>query len=187
MNFSQIINNIPNLITLARMVMTPVAIMMIVSDRYLEAFLTFLLAGVSDGVDGFIARHYNLRTELGAYLDPLADKALLTSIYVTLAIYGVLPVWVAIAVVSRDVMILFAVLVSWLLDKPVAIRPVLVSKLNTGAQIGLAGLALGVRAFRLDLHLIETGLEWTVAVTTVASGGVYVAQWLNHMTRSERP
>ena len=95
MNFSQIINNIPNLITLARMVMTPVAVMMIVSERYLEAFLIFLLAGVSDGVDGFIARHYNLRTELGAYLDPLADKALLTSIYVTLAIYGVLPAWVA--------------------------------------------------------------------------------------------
>jgi cardiolipin synthase len=187
MNFSQIINNIPNLITLARMVMTPVAIMMIVSERYLEAFLTFLLAGVSDGVDGFIARHYDLRTELGAYLDPLADKALLTSIYVTLAIYAVLPIWVAIAVVSRDVMILFAVLVSWLLDKPVEIRPVWVSKLNTAAQIGLAGFALGVRAFRLDLYLIQTGLEWTVAATTVASGGVYVAQWLNHMTRAERP
>ena len=128
-----------------------------------------------------------MRTELGAYLDPLADKALLISIYVTLAIYGDLPAWVAIAVVSRDVMILFAVLVSWLLDKPVEIRPVWVSKLNTAAQIALAGFALGVRAFRLDLRLLQTALEWTVAVTTVASGGVYVAQWLDHMTRSDRP
>ena len=186
MNFSQIINNIPNLITLARMVMTPVAILMIVSERYLAAFLTFLLAGVSDAVDGFIARHYNMRTELGAYLDPLADKALLISIYVTLAIFGELPAWVAIAVVSRDVMILVAVIVSWLLDKPVAIRPVWVSKLNTAAQIALAGFALGARAWGVDAHPIQTGLEWAVAVTTVASGGVYVAQWLDHMTRSDR-
>ena len=88
MDFSQIAKNIPNLITLARMLMTPVAVAMIVSDRYLPAFLTFLLAGVSDGVDGFIASRFHLRTELGAYLDPLADKALLISIYVALAIYG---------------------------------------------------------------------------------------------------
>jgi cardiolipin synthase len=183
MDFSRITNNIPNLITLARMLMTPVAVMMIVSDRYLAAFLTFLLAGVSDGVDGFIARRYRLRTELGAYLDPLADKALLISIYVTLAIYGELPAWVTIAVVSRDVMILVAVIVSWLLDKPVEIRPLWVSKLNTAAQIGLAGFALGARAYGVIPYPLQTTLEWTVAITTVASGGVYVTQWLNHMTR----
>ena len=150
MDFSQITNNIPNLITLARMLMTPVAVLMIVSDRYLAAFLTFLLAGVSDAVDGFIARRFHLRTELGAYLDPLADKALLISIYVALAIYGELPAWVTIAVVSRDVMILVAVIVSWLLDKPVEIRPVWVSKLNTAAQIALAGFALGARAYGVE-------------------------------------
>ncbi len=183
MDFSQIANNIPNLITLARMVMTPVAVLMIVSDRYLAAFLTFLLAGVSDAVDGFIARRFRLRTELGAYLDPLADKALLISIYVALAIYGELPAWVTIAVVSRDVMILVAVIVSWLLDKPVEIRPVWVSKLNTTAQIALAGFALGARAYGVGPYPLQTTLEWTVAVTTVASGGVYVAQWLDHMTR----
>jgi cardiolipin synthase len=186
MNFSQIANNIPNLITLARMVMTPVAILMIVSERYLAAFLTFLLAGVSDAVDGFIARHFDLRSELGAYLDPLADKALLNSIYVALAIYAKLPAWVAIAVVSRDVMILVAILVSWLLDKPVKIRPVWESKLNTVAQIALAGFALGARAYGVDPHPIQTYLEWTVAATTVVSGGVYIAQWLDHMTREDR-
>ena len=104
-----VLSNIPNLITLARMLMTPLAISMIVSQRFLEAFLIFVLAGVSDAVDGFIARHFNLRTELGAYLDPLADKALLISIYISLAIYGELPAWLAIMVVSRDVMILMAV------------------------------------------------------------------------------
>ena len=183
MNFSQIMNNVPNLITVARMVMTPIAVQMIISERYLPAFLIFLLAGVSDAVDGFIARHFDLRTELGAYLDPLADKALLVSIYVFLAIYGELPAWVAIAVVSRDVMIVVAVVVSWLLDKPVEIRPVWESKLNTAAQIALAGFALGARAFSVNPYPAQTFLEWGVGATVVVSGGVYVAKWLDHMTR----
>ena len=183
MRFAQIGRNIPNLVTLARMVMTPIVVQMIVSERYLPAFLIFLLAGVSDGIDGFIARRFRLRTELGAYLDPLADKALLISIYVTLAIYREMPAWVAIAVVSRDVMILVAVVVSWLLAKPVEIRPVWVSKFNTAAQIALAGFALGARAYGVDPFPVQTVLEWTVAASVVASGGVYIAQWLDHMTR----
>ncbi len=183
MNIGNILGNIPNFITLARMLMTPLAVMMIISQRFPPAFLIFILAGVSDAVDGFIAKRFDLRTELGAYLDPLADKALLISIYVSLAIYADLPAWVAITVVSRDVMILMAVLVSWLLDKPVEIRPVWVSKLNTVAQITLAGFALGVRAFGLDQQLLQTSLEAMVAATTLASGGVYIAQWLDHMSR----
>ena len=165
------------------MLMTPLAVSMIVSQRFLPAFSIFLLAGASDAIDGFIARHFDLRTELGAYLDPLADKALLTSTYVSLAIYGGLPAWLAIAVVSRDVMILVAVLVSWLMDKPVEIRPVWESKFNTAAQIALAGYALGVRAYGLNPQPLQTYLEWTVAATTLASGGIYIAQWLDHMSR----
>src|SRR5271167_721747 len=118
MNIGQVLNNLPNLVTLARMLMTPLAVMMIISQRFLPAFLIFILAGVSDAIDGFIAKNFNLRTELGAYLDPLADKALLISIYVSLAAYAGLPAWLTIAVVSRDVMILVAILVSWLMDKP---------------------------------------------------------------------
>jgi cardiolipin synthase len=183
MNIGQILSNLPNLITLARMLMTPLAVLMIISQRFLPAFVIFILAGVSDAIDGFIAKNFDLRTELGAYLDPLADKALLTSIYVSLAIYAGLSAWIAITVVTRDVMILVAVLVSWLLDKPVEIRPVWVSKLNTVAQIALAGFALGVRAYGLDPLPAQTVLEWTVAATTLASGGVYIAQWLDHMSR----
>ena len=183
MNISQVLNNIPNIITLARLLMTPLVVSMIVSQRFLPAFSIFLLASVSDAADGFIARRFDLRTELGAYLDPLADKALLVSIYVALAIYAGLPAWLAIAVVSRDVMILVAVLVSWLMDKPVEIRPVWESKFNTAAQIALAGFALCVRAYGLNPQPLQTYLEWTVAATTVASGGIYIAQWLDHMTR----
>jgi cardiolipin synthase len=183
MNFKQVLHNLPNLVTLTRMLMTPLAVLMIVSQRFLPAFLTFILAGATDAIDGFIAKNFDLRTELGAYLDPLADKALLISIYVSLAVYAGLPAWIAITVVSRDVMILVAVLVSWLLDKPVEIRPVWVSKVNTVAQIALAGFALGARAYGLDPQPMQTTLEWAVAATTLASGGVYIAQWLDHMSR----
>jgi cardiolipin synthase len=102
MEFSKLFPSLPNLITVARLLLAPLAVLMIASQRYLEAFLIFVIAGISDGVDGFIAKRFNLTTELGAYLDPLADKALLVSIYVTLAISGVLPAAIAILVVSRS-------------------------------------------------------------------------------------
>jgi CDP-alcohol phosphatidyltransferase len=118
MEVSKLFVSLPNLITLVRLLLAPLAVSMIASQRFVEAFLIFLAAGISDAVDGFIAKRFDLRTELGAYLDPLADKALLVSIYVTLAIVGVVPTALAILVVSRDLMILAAVLVSWLLDNP---------------------------------------------------------------------
>ena len=88
----------------------PLVIVMIMQERWSAAFVLFVVAGISDAVDGFIARRFDMRSELGAYLDPIADKALLVSIYVTLAVVGVLPVWLAIVVVSRDVMIVAAIL-----------------------------------------------------------------------------
>jgi cardiolipin synthase len=175
--------NLPNLITLARLLMTPIAVTMIVSQRYVAAFMIFLLAGISDGIDGFLAKRFELRTELGSYLDPLADKALLISIYVTLAAMGVLWPGLAILVASRDLMILFAVLVSWLLNKPVAIRPVWISKFNTVAQIAFAALVLGTKAYGYEEVAAQEVLAAVVAASTLASGGVYIAQWLDHMSR----
>ncbi len=183
MNGSQILANLPNLITLARLLMTPLAVSMIIAQRFVEAFLIFVLAGISDAVDGFIAKRFDLRTELGSYLDPLADKALLISMYVSLAAIGALWPALAILVVSRDLMILSAVVVSWLLLNPVAIRPVWLSKFNTAAQIGLAAFVLGSKAFGYDELAAQQGLALIVAASTLASGGVYIAQWLDHMSR----
>ncbi|MBV8473775.1 MAG: CDP-alcohol phosphatidyltransferase family protein [Hyphomicrobiales bacterium] len=183
MTGSRLFANLPNLITVGRLVMTPLAVSMIVSQRFSAAFLIFVLAGVSDGVDGFIAKRFDLRSELGSYLDPLADKALLISMYVALAAIGALWPALAILVVSRDLMILFAVLVSWLLDKPVAIRPVWISKFNTFAQIAFAALVLGAKAYGYDEFAAQEALGYVVAASTLASGGVYIAQWLDHMSR----
>ena len=183
MNVSQLIANLPNLITLARLLMTPVAVLMIVSQRFVEAFVIFVAAGLSDAVDGFVAKRFDLRSELGSYLDPLADKALLISMYVALAAIGAAPPALAILVVSRDLMILFAVLVSWLLLNPVAIRPVWISKFNTVAQIAFAAFVLGCKAYGYDASTVQQGLALIVAASTLASAGVYVAHWLDHMSR----
>jgi cardiolipin synthase (CMP-forming) len=183
MNDSWLLTNLPNLITLGRLLLTPLAVTMIVSQRFVAAFLVFVVAGVSDAVDGFIAKRFDLRSELGSYLDPLADKALVNSVYISLAAIGALWPALAILVVSRDLMILIAVLVSWLLGKPVAIRPVWISKFNTVAQIAFAALALGTRAFGYDESILRDGLALIVAASTLASGGVYIAQWLDHMSR----
>src|SRR6187397_2933016 len=106
------------------------------------AFLLLLAAGLSDAVDGFLAKRFNMATELGAYLDPLADKAMIVSIYVMLALVGAIPLWLVILVVSRDIMIVSAVILSWLVDRPVKLKPLAVSKLNTVAQILLALVVL---------------------------------------------
>src|SRR5262249_34266512 len=134
--------NIPNSLTLARIVLVPLVVWLIITHEMTAAFLLFLAAGMSDAADGFVAKRYGWRSELGAYLDPIADKALLVSIYVTLGLAGHLPVWLVIAVVSRDILIVGAVVLSWMLSRPLTMHPLLISKVNTFAQIVLAGLVL---------------------------------------------
>ena len=145
--------SIPNLITLARILLVPVVVWAITSGEMRIAFLLFLAAGVSDAVDGFLAKRFGMATALGAYLDPLADKAMIVSIYVALGIAEAIPRWLVILVVSRDIMIVGAVMLSWLVDRPVTLKPLLVSKLNTVAQIVLALVVLGALAFGLDAEL----------------------------------
>ena len=177
--------NIPNLLTVARFCLVPFAVYMIGQGQWTPAFAIFVLAGLTDAVDGFIARKFDQRTALGAYLDPLADKALLVSIYVTLAVGGVIPSWLAILVVSRDVMILGAVMVSWLLDNPVEINPLYVSKANTFAQIAFAAVALGSNAFNIELGRGLTALALVTGALTVASTGAYLGLWFRHMAADD--
>jgi cardiolipin synthase (CMP-forming) len=174
--------SLPNLITLGRLVLVPVVISMISAQRWTEACVIFVLAGVSDAVDGWIAKTFDLRTELGAYLDPVADKALLVSIYVAFAIERVLPATLAIIVVARDLMIIGAVMISWLMHKPVEIRPLWISKLNTVAQIGLAALLLGAKAFHFPLATWFDIAVYIVAALTLASLAAYLAAWARHMS-----
>ncbi len=173
--------NIANLLTLLRFCLVPIIIVAIINREWVLALVTFVTAGVTDAVDGFVARQFDMRTELGAYLDPLADKALLVSIYITLATVGALPVWLAVLVVSRDVMIVGAVIVSWIMDKPIEINPLRLSKANTLAQITFAALMLSILAFGSPMPMLEQGGLAVVTALTLASMAAYFATWFRHM------
>jgi cardiolipin synthase len=172
---------IPNIITMGRLIIVPLVIVMILQGRWATAFVLFVVAGVSDAIDGFIARRFDMRSEFGAYIDPLADKLLLVSIYVTLAIVGVLPGWLAVVVLFRDIMIVAAVMLSWVLSRPLEIKPLMLSKANTAAQIGFAALVLSTKAFGVDLVGLDDIAMVAVAALTVASAGAYLALWMRHM------
>jgi cardiolipin synthase (CMP-forming) len=178
--------SIPNLITLGRILLVPVVVWAIYNGSMLLAFMLFLAAGISDAVDGFLAKRFNMSSELGAYLDPLADKTLIVSIYVTLGIAGKIPGWLVILVVSRDIMIVGAVVLSRLIGSPLRVKPLLVSKLNTAAQIVFACALLGSLGFNVDTgseiyRYPITVLMGLVAGLTLLSVAAYVAEWVRHM------
>jgi cardiolipin synthase len=174
--------NIPNFITVGRVVLVPVVFWLLVSGRVQAAFFAFVIAGISDAVDGFLAKRYGWTTELGAYLDPLADKLLLVSIFVAMGVLGELPSWLVIGVVARDIMIVVGVMLSWLMDHPVRIHPLAVSKANTAAQLVLASTVLADVGFSLGLGQLRTILVWVAAITTLVSLAAYMRAWLQHMT-----
>jgi cardiolipin synthase len=173
--------NIPNLITLGRILLVPIVVWAIASGEMWIAFLLFLAAGVSDAVDGFLAKRFHMTTVLGAYLDPLADKALIVSIYLSLGINGAIPRWLVILVVSRDILIIGGIMLSWVVGNPLTIKPLLVSKLNTAAQILFACVVLGSLGFDLQVDTLKVVLMGLVAALTLLSVAAYVAEWVRHM------
>jgi cardiolipin synthase (CMP-forming) len=177
--------NIPNIVTVSRVLMVPVIFWLMVSNRLQSAFYLFVLAGASDAVDGYLAKRFSWQTELGAYLDPLADKLLIATVFTTLGWLGELPSWLVIAVVARDLLIIIAILLSWLLGHPVRIKPFWVSKANTAAQIVLAATALADTGFTLYLGALRFLLVWLTLTLTLVSLGAYMRAWLRHMAGYE--
>jgi len=173
--------SIPNIITLGRILLVPVIVWAIASSEMEVAFAVFVVAGVSDAVDGFLAKRFNMASELGALLDPLADKALLVSIYVSLGIWGAIPRWLVILVVSRDIMIVGAVIISWLFGKPIPMKPLMVSKLNTVAQVGFAAVVLAGLGFGFRPAPYDDILMALVTVLTLVSVSLYLVEWTRHM------
>ncbi len=177
--------SIPNLVTLARILLVPVVVWSIVSDQMRLAFALFLAAAISDAVDGFLAKRFGMITELGAYLDPAADKVMIVSIYAALGVTGVIPLWIVILVVSRDLLIVGAIILSWLVGNPVQIKPHAVSKLNTAVQICYAGLVLAAYGFGFAYDIMLTLVMAAVAILTLLSIAFYVAEWARHMNSTE--
>jgi cardiolipin synthase len=174
--------SLPNFISLGRLLAVPVAVWLILSGKFGIAFWVFIAAGISDAVDGFLAKRLNAQTELGKVLDPLADKALLVAVYVTLGQAGHLPAWLVILVVFRDLLIVGGIILSHTLGRPVRMRPLLVSKINTGAQIILAGGVLAGLGLDLRVDLLILPMVYLVAATTAISGGAYLVTWAKFVT-----
>ncbi|MGD9868077.1 MAG: CDP-alcohol phosphatidyltransferase family protein [Hyphomicrobiales bacterium] len=179
--------NIPNTLTLIRILLVPLVVYMILTGQPHHAFWIFVAAGITDGLDGFLAKRFDWKTELGAYLDPLADKLLLVSIYVVLGLVSAIPVWLVIAVVSRDFLIVGAVLLTWVLGRDLRVQPLMVSKANTLSQIVLAALVLGDISFSLGLGNIIAYAIWLTGGLTIVSAGAYMLSWVHDMAVYEPP
>jgi cardiolipin synthase (CMP-forming) len=168
---------LPNLITLARLLAVPVVLWLISEKHWAPAFWVFVIASVTDGLDGFLARSLDARSVLGAYLDAIADKALLVSVYIALGLGGHIPTWLVILVVSRDVLIVGGVLLLHTLDQPPQMTPLLISKANTVMQILLACFVLADLGGVIGGHELVPALVLVVAATTLISGGAYLVGW----------
>lgn len=175
--------SLPNLITIGRLVLVPAIIGMIITQRWTAACVIFIIAGLSDALDGWLAKTFDLSTELGAFLDPLADKVLLISIYATLAIEGIVPPILAILVAARDLLILAAIPLAWVMHRPLQIKPLLISRINTAAQIIVAAIVLVMKALAYPMGpLVDIGF-YLVTALTLLSMAAYFQQWLRHMTQ----
>lgn len=169
--------SLANLVTLARLLAVPFVVWLILTGDLTTTFWVFVAASLSDAVDGYIAKRFDQRSELGALLDPIADKTLIVSFFVTLGIAGHLPNWLVIMVVFRDLLIIGGFLLAAALSQPINWRPLLVSKLNTALQLVLIAVLLAKLAFGFDDGGVVAALTYSVAATTLLSGGGYIVRW----------
>ncbi|MDZ7842457.1 MAG: CDP-alcohol phosphatidyltransferase family protein [Gammaproteobacteria bacterium] len=172
-----VVSYIPNLLTMLRIAATPVLIMLLNYEMFPGALLLFVLAGISDGLDGYIAKRFHYQTRLGAILDPLADKLLLVSCFIVLGVMGHIPFWLLVVVVFRDLVIVVGYLLLVILEGGVNMNPTSISKLNTVFQICLIAVVLINLAVDLALPLLIPVLITAVTVTSVLSGVHYVWVW----------
>jgi cardiolipin synthase len=168
--------NLPNFLTLIRIVLIPFFLVLLASQLYFDALLVFILGGVTDALDGFIARRMNQKTSLGAILDPVADKLLLMSSFIMLGMMGGIPLWLVVLVVSRDTVILFGyVAISFLLDERLEVQPTIAGKLSTVFQLVTVGVVLLMLArSQLLESWLDDALVYLTAAATVISGVQYL-------------
>ncbi len=164
---------IPNLLTTFRVVIIPIFISLVLYERFGLALALFFAAAISDILDGFFARSLKQRSRVGALIDPIADKLLLSASFITIGLAGLIPVWVVVLVVGRDSMALVGLMVIILAYKDLEIQPSIWGKLTTGAQGSLVVLVLGAKSIVQFPTLIVVNL-WIVVGLTIISGGHYL-------------
>jgi len=177
--------NIPNILTLIRIILVPIFVILMMQGSFSYALAVFVIAGVTDGLDGFLARILGQQTVLGSYLDPLADKALIITSFVILATLEIIPSWLAVVVISRDCIILFGVSVLFLMSVPFEIRPTYVSKATTVLQLLTVFLVLVSKWLPGYTNpLVIMTLFWSTAFLTVVSGFYYIFKGVKFINNS---
>jgi len=167
--------NLPNYITLARVALIPFFIILMSYNYYGMALAVFLVACFTDALDGMIARFTNSKTELGAFLDPMADKLLIVSAFVTLVLLGMLPVWLVIIVISRDVILAFGSVTIYFMGHELKARPSIMGKATTVLQLCTVVLSLVLKLYGYEM-LWPDVLPLMTAALTIISGVQYVAR-----------
>ena len=171
---------IPNLLTILRVLLTPLLVIFLLQERLTAALIVFIVAGITDGLDGLIARLYLQKSRLGAFLDPLADKLLLATTYVILAVKSLVPSWLTVIVLSRDVLIVLGVFVLFMQDLPFEIKPTIASKLTTCAQIFTAIVTMA-SAIATPHPLLKSILFHITAGVTIISWAQYMVKGIQIM------
>ncbi|MBF0159470.1 MAG: CDP-alcohol phosphatidyltransferase family protein [Magnetococcales bacterium] len=177
--------NIPNGLSFLRICAVPVFIGLLLSHQITWAFWLFVLASLTDALDGFIAKRFNMHTELGSYLDPLADKLLLVCGFITLTVLGDMPLWITLMVTTRDILIIGGALLYQMMTGLLRMEPLWVSKINTTLQIVLLGVVILSLEERLLAALVAP-LTILTAMTTLISGWQYVNIWTQRVVSREK-
>ena len=177
--------SVPNFISLARLIAVPFIVYLILQASYGWAFWIFVVAGVSDALDGYIAKRMDQASILGSYLDPIADKALLVGVYVTLGHKGLIGDLVVVLVVFRDLMIVGGVFMLFIFRNHTKVEPILVSKFNTGAQLLLVTVVLAEAGNEFTIPMLDEMLGYLVIATTILSGAWYLVRWGRQMASVE--
>jgi len=178
--------NIPNFLSLLRIILVPVFVIFIIQDSYIKALIVFTIAGLTDALDGTLARLLNEQTKLGAFLDPLADKLLLSTSFISLSIFGLIPGWLTVIVISRDFIILLGIVILSMMSITYEIHPIFVSKITTALQIGTVFLTLFLKSFHYSIvsHDLIIILSWLTASFTIISGLWYIFIGINFINRT---
>ncbi|MDY6970863.1 MAG: CDP-alcohol phosphatidyltransferase family protein [Thermodesulfobacteriota bacterium] len=171
---------IPNLITSIRIILAPIFIIYLINDEFLPALIIFVLAGLTDGADGLVAGLCDQKSKLGAYLDPLADKLLLVAGFICLSVKSIVPAWLTVVVISRDILILLGVLILFLNGTDFVVKPSILSKMTTCLQLTTVFMVLSAGYFPILFQFAEY-VFWVTAVFTISSGLHYMRYWFRIM------
>ncbi len=180
------LKHIPNVLTGLRLLAAPALAFLLLLDHYSAALAVFIFAGISDLIDGYLAKRYHLATRLGRYLDPAADKALMFACFIVLAFQGVVPLLLAAVVIGRDVLMVLGIIVARLAGAELTVTPLRVGKLTTVVQVAYIALELFALAFAFDIYDWQRWAALIVGVVTIASAWTYGALWLRAMRRGKK-